>query len=259
MLFMKQSHQWQKVIYPNQSGINLTGLLYKKPVAAGTVIVVCHGFAGSKEGGGRAVAMAEEMGRLGYSTLLFDFTGCGESEGDFAGISLTRHIGDVKSSVDFCRGLGFERVITLGRSFGGTAALCLGRYGGRIAGVCTWAAPGAVQEVFARYRKQAAKTASDLFPISEEEGAPNISKGFFADLDRHDVYGQAALIAPEPLLVIHGEQDQTVPVGNAQAIFDAAGEPKEIKIIRGADHQFTGRYQPVWETFFGWLLQKFPV
>lgn len=254
-----ESFSWKTVTYPNGGGLNLTGLLYTKPVINGTIIVVCHGFTGGKEGGGRAIAMAEEMGPLGYSTLLFDFSGSGESKGDFADISLTRHIGDIRSSVDFCLRLGFEQVITVGRSFGGTAALCLGRYDNRVAGVCTWAAPGAVQRVFSRYRERAEKVAGELFSISDEEGALKIKKSFFTDLDQYDVFSCSARIAPAPLLIVHGEQDQTVPVDNAQAIYSAAGEPKKIEIIPGGDHQFTGRYQAVWSVFFTWLQDQFPI
>lgn len=255
---MEQPFTWKKVNYPNKNGLNLSGLLYTGPVA-GTIIIVCHGFTGSKEGGGRAIAMAEEIGLLGYSTLLFDFSGCGESEGDFADISLTRHIGDIQCSVNFCRGLGFKQVITVGRSFGGTAAICLGRFDGSVAGVCAWAAPGAVQEVFSKYRERVAKVEGDFVPLTEDEGSAKINKGFFVDLDRHDVLSKAALIAPAPLLIIHGDRDQTVPVGNAQAIYDAACEPKRIKIIHNADHQFTGQHQVVWENFFEWLQDKFPI
>ena len=136
---LKSSANWEKVSYLNPKGLRLTGLLYSSR-KKGDVLIVCHGFTGSKEGGGRALEMAEELGKRGYATLLFDFSGNGESEGDFADISLTGQINDLKSSVDFCLGLGFERIIVSGRSFGGLPPLL--RRGGQACGrVCTWAAP----------------------------------------------------------------------------------------------------------------------
>jgi len=257
LLSLVHSFTWKKVIYPNEIGLNLSGLLYTGP-ATDTVVIVCHGFTGSKEGGGRAIAMAEEMGLRGYATLLFDFSGCGESEGNFADISLTGHITDIKCSIDFCHGLGFNRVITMGRSFGGTAAICLGRANSSVAGVCTWAAPGNLKGVFSAYRARAMEIEGDLVPLSDGEGV-YIKKQFFTDLDRYDVFGLAALIAPSPLLIIHGEDDQVVPVEDARSIFNAAGEPKKIQIIPGADHQFTGRHHEVWEVVFSWLTENFPV
>ncbi|MCL6635056.1 MAG: alpha/beta hydrolase [Peptococcaceae bacterium] len=248
---------WQRVTYPNGRGLKLAGLMHAGP-EKDAVVVVCHGFTGSKEGGGRAVAMAEELGRLGYAALLFDFSGCGESEGDFADISLSGHIGDIRSSIDFCLKLGFRRVVTAGRSFGGTAALCQGGSDPRVGGVCTWAAPADLAGVFSGFRNRAMESGGDLVPLSGEAGTVHIRKSFFSDLERHDVPRQAALLAPRPLLVVHGSADSVVPVENAQAIYGAAGRPKELRIIPGADHQFTGRHREAWEALFQWLKENFP-
>ena len=43
-------------------------------------------------------------------------------------------------------------------------------------------------------------------------------------------------IAPCPILLIHGDQDPTVPVANSQALYQAAGEPKELYIVKNAAH-----------------------
>ena len=254
------SYRWERVQYPNSAGLRLSGLLYSnKP--AGTVIVVCHGFTGSKEGGGRALIMAEELGAMGYATLLFDFSGCGESEGDFADVTLTRHIGDVGTTVAYCRELGFERILTLGRSFGGTAAICLGRAGGEVSGVCTWAAPGDLQALFTRLRVQIKDNTNsyDLLKLSEDEETLRIKKGFLLDLDNYNVFDRAGLITPCPLMIIHSAMDEVVQEKNARLIYQSAGEPKEIAIINGGDHQFTGVYEEVWQRYYDWLAKYFPL
>ena len=246
----------KKIRYPNSSGLMLSGLLYSAQ-PAGTIIVVCHGFTGSKEGGGRAVTMAEELGARGYATLLFDFSGCGESEGEFADVTLTRHIGDLRTSVAYCRNMGFQRILTLGRSFGGTAALCLGRAGGEVSGVCTWAAPGDLRELFMRLRIQLTDNAYDLLKLSEEEDTLLIKKEFLSDLDNYDVCDRVRLISPSPLLVVHGAEDEVVPKNNAETIYQSAGNPKKIEIIAEGDHQFTGCYEKVWKIYFDWLTEHF--
>ncbi|BAF59691.1 MAG: alpha/beta hydrolase [Pelotomaculum sp.] len=251
------SLKWEKVNYSNERGLKLAGLLCSVP-GAGTVVIVCHGFTGSKEGGGRAVDMAEKLGKLGYASLLFDFSGCGESEGDFTGVSLTGHVGDIKSSVDFCLSLGFRRVITVGRSFGGTAAICHGGLDRRVGGVCTWAAPAFPAKLFDSFRNNTLKSEEGLVPLTGEGGTVFLKEGFFADLRSYNVPVSASMISPRPLLIINGSNDVVVPVENAQAIFNAAGEPKEIRIIEGADHQFTGRHKDVWEIMFKWLEKNFP-
>ena len=253
------AYNWQKIVYPNSTNLGLSALLYSPKPAAGTVIIVCHGFTGSKEGGGRALTMAEELGSRGYSTLLFDFSGCGESEGEFADLTLTRHIDDLKTSVVYCRNLGFQRILTMGRSFGGTTAICLGRAGGEVAGVCTWAAPGALGDLFVPLRRQSADPSYALLKLEDEDDALQIKKSFLTDLDNYDVFGRAGQISPSPFLIIHGVKDEVVPEKNARLIYQSAGEPKRLALIKDGDHQFTGCHQEVWKKYFAWLAEFFPV
>ncbi len=249
---------WKKLSYPNSRGFKLAGLLHTGPDLE-TIVIVCHGFVGSKEGGGKALTMSEELGRRGYATLLFDFCGCGESEGDFHDISLTNHIGDIKSTVDFCLGAGFTRVITTGRSFGGTAALCHGAVDNRVAGVSTWAAPAEPVRLFSGFLEKAGEVKHDLLPLGGHDSAVYVKRSFFHDLVRYDVAENAALIAPRPLQVVHGSDDNVVPVRNAEIIFNTAGQPKAKHLITGADHQFTEHYRQAWGAFFKWLEEYFPV
>lgn len=249
---------WNKLSYANSRGLKLAGLLHTGP-DLGTVVIVCHGFTGSKEGGGKALTMSEELGRLGYAALLFDFCGCGESEGDFSDISLTGHIDAIKSSVDFCLGAGFTRVITTGRSFGGTAALCHVAIDERVAGVSAWAAPAEPARLFSGFLEKEGEDKHELVPLSGQDGTVFVNRNFFNDLDKYDVAGKTALIAPRPLQVVHGCDDNVVPVRNADIIFNAAGQPKAKHLIPGADHQFTGHHRQAWEAFFTWLEEYFPV
>jgi uncharacterized protein len=251
-------YEWKKSTFLNDRGLNLAGLMYAGS-DPGTVVIVCHGFTGSKEGGGKALIMAEELGKQGYSTLLFDFSGCGESEGSFFDISLSGHINDIKCSVDYCFDLGFKFIITIGRSFGGTAVLCQGGYDQRVAGVSCWSAPAYPFKLFSERLKDNTAAENDFVQMSGQGGTVLVKKSFFEDIKSHDVTGCASLISPRPLLVVHGEADDTVPLLNANDIYKTAGEPKSIKIISGADHQFTGHYHEVWGTFFNWLEKYFPV
>jgi putative redox protein len=255
---LSASHAWRKFTFQNDRKLTLAGLIYTGS-EPGTVVVVCHGFTGSKEGGGRALTMAEELGRLGYSTFLFDFSGCGESEGHFSDISLSNHINDVKCAVDFCHAFGFKSIITMGRSFGGAAVLCHGGTEKKVAGVSSWSAPADPSNHFSGYLNGTAPHERDLVPLTGQGGAVFVKKSFFDDLSRHDVIDRVSLLSPRPLLVVHGEDDSVVPLAAAKIILAAAGEPKALKIIPGADHQYTGHYQEVWKTFFSWLRSHFPV
>ena len=248
---------WEKISYPNKQGLKLAGLLYSGP-ARGTLVVVCHGFTGSKEGGGRAVAMAEEMGKKGYASLLFDFSGCGESEGVFADITLTGHIEDLAGAIAYGLESGFQQFITLGRSFGGTTVLCHAALDKRVAGICTWAAPAEPSKLFNDFREQENAKKDSLMPLTDHSGTVMVREKFFTDLEQHDPAHSAAMIAPRPLLAVHGQSDAVVPVANARKIYSSAGFPKELKIIPQADHQFTRHYHEAWQITLDWLAKHFP-
>lgn len=255
---MVNNYKWEKISYLNDRNLLLTGLMHTGP-GASKVVIVCHGFSGSKEGGGRALDMAEEIGRMGYATLLFDFSGCGESQGEFADISLSGQVNDLSCSVDFCLKAGFEEVITVGRSFGAATVICHGGTDRRVSGVSAWATTEDLAGVFSSFIDTSVNCDGNMAPLTGERGTVYIKKSFFYDLEKFSVAGLAALLAPRPLQLIHGSGDTVVPPGNSTTVYNAAGEPKEIWFIPDADHQFTGRHRDVWDLFFPWLKKHFPV
>ncbi len=254
---------WHKFTVPNKQGLSLSALLYDgdyrknfriNESRADTVIVVSHGFTGSKEGSGRAITMAEELSGLGFSTLLFDFSGCGESEGSWEDISLSGQTTDLGAIVDWCREKGFKRIVLTGRSFGGTTVLNYAARDEGINAVCTWAAvarPGALFEK--RIGKTYLKKSQELVAIKGEEGVRYLKRKFFDDLRKHDLQQSSAALSPRSFLIIHGSADQSVPVEEAELLYKAAKEPKKLVIIEGADHRFTDHLEQVWNNFFDWL------
>jgi len=277
---------WKKIFVLNKRGQRLVGLLRLSNTKAGIasninlgeskfektavkeyssaaennpVIIVCHGFTGSKEGNGEALKMADELGRLGYNTLLFDFAGCGESEGMWEDITLSSHMEDLGSIVDWCEKQGFSKFILTGRSFGGTTVLCYTARDPRISGACTWAAVARTTELFSQFTDDPLDgPGDDRVAIAGEEGIIYLKREFFQDLKRHDIVKCTAAIAPRNLLVIHGTRDELVPPEDAELIYNAAKEPKDLIFIEGADHQFSNHTRKVWDVFFNWLQKNFP-
>lgn len=245
--------KWQKITFKNTRGLRLAGLLHAPAGMTGPVVVVCHGFTGGKEGGGRALAMGEKLGARGYNVFLFDFSGNGESEGLFENITLTGQIDDLHCAVNWCTGKGMGPVFTLGRSFGGSTVICHAAGDPRVAGVCTWAAPARLKELFTQFADGPVDEEGDLYALAGNEGIAYLRRAFFTDLERYDIPNLAGQIAPRPLLVIQGESDDVVPPGDAGLIFNGAGEPKQLVYVPGADHQFSAHYRQVWNIFFNWL------
>ncbi|MGB9802930.1 alpha/beta hydrolase [Desulfofundulus sp.] len=249
---------WQKVTFTNSRRLTLAGLLYGSPRETGDIVIHCHGFTGGKEGGGKALELGTELGRRGWSTLLFDFAGNGESEGDFSDLTLSGQVDDLTCAVDWLFQQGYKRVVTVGRSFGGSTVICQGARDPRVAGVCTWAAPARLLELFSSFTDEPVDgRQEEMITMAGEGGLIYLKKGFFHDLKLYDIPADAARLTPRPLLIIHGTQDSVVPPDDARLIFNAAGEPRELIWIKEGDHQFTRHYHQVWNILFEWLDRHF--
>jgi putative redox protein len=248
----------RRVFFKNKEGKNLAGLLFAGAAGRKPAVIVCHGFTGTKEGKGKAVRMAELIEKNNFAVLLFDFAGCGESEGKFEDLTLSGHVDDLTCAVDFCLENGFDPVITSGRSFGGVTSICHAAVDSRTRGVCTWAAPASLTKLFMGLTDEdLPEDENAIITMEGAEGLINLKKAFFTDLLRHDVPRCSSLISPRPLLVVQGTRDAAVPPAEASIIYEAARQPKEILFIEGADHQFSAHYDKVWEIFLNWLKTNF--
>ena len=252
----------QDIKITNRRGLKLAALLFRAEGSCehggstAPLVIVCHGFTGGKEGGGGALAMAGELAGLGFDTLLFDFTGCGGSGGDWEEITLSRQIDDLGAVVDWARAAGYGRIILNGRSFGGATVLAHAAADRGIAAVCTWAAVARPLRLFSSLavkQPDLSGPAGERIDLDDGTGAVRLPLGFFHDLQRHDLPGCAARLSPRPLLLIHGSADELVPLADAQLLFDAAGDPKKLVLVENADHRFTHHRRQVWDIFFNWL------
>ncbi len=265
---------WRQAVIRNRQGLNLAALLRTaEPAAAGEVtpaerpvlkpplVIVGHGFTGSKEGGGGALAMADELAGRGFDALLFDCTGCGESEGLWEEITLSRQVEDLAAVVGWARMGEYRRIILNGRSFGGATVLAYAAADPRITAVCTWAAVARPLRLFGGSAVEEftpGGPAEKKITLNDGSGSLCLQGRFFQDLQRYNLPGCAAGISPRPLLLIHGTADEVVPVDEARLLFEAADEPKQLALIEGADHRFSDHAAGVWKIFFNWLQQWFP-
>ncbi|HHW40319.1 MAG TPA: alpha/beta fold hydrolase [Syntrophomonadaceae bacterium] len=224
------------------------------------VVVVCHGFLGTRRGGGRAVVLGERLAAAGYGVLRFDFAGSGESEGDFASATLTKNAADLQAALDFLTGMGYRKFIALGRSFGGNAVLVGAARDRRIQGVCLWSTPvdmAAVLRVI---------LGEDLYQAMLQGNAVTFDDGyrtytkkadFLQDLGNYRMQELAAALSPRPVLIVHGEADELVPVENARLLFRAAGEPRELFLIPGGNHHLSEHQHQAVAATLGWLQRHF--
>lgn len=106
-------------------------------------VLMCHGLAGHKTGKYRVyVHLAKKLAEAGIASLRIDFRGSGDSEGDFADMTLDGEVSDALKGLEFLQKdshLDHSRIGLFGRSVGGIVALMTARRHGGIKSLGTWA------------------------------------------------------------------------------------------------------------------------
>lgn len=211
-------------------------------------VVIFHGFTGTKVEPHRIfVKMAERLAAMGIVALRFDFRGSGDSEGNFEDMTFGGEVSDALVALDYMlenEGVDPERLGVLGLSMGGAVAACVTGRSGKVRSTALWAAVADMNLL----RHIAAGITRELGDIEYYDRAGNlVGRAFIEGLDGFEPYTEVA-DGKTPVLVLHGDQDPTVPVEHAykfQASLSKAGNPHKLHIVQGADHTFNSH---PWET-----------
>ena len=186
--------------------------------------------------------VAERLTAHGIGVLSFDFTGLGESEGEFAGTTFSSTVADLVYAAQHLADHHGAPQLLIGHSLGGAAVLAAAGQVPGVRALVTIGAPADPDHV------------THLFTGREElirrDGEAEVSIGgrpfcirrqFLDDLDSHGTMRDRIAALGRPLLVFHSPQDQTVGIEQARAIYEAARHPKSFVSLDGADHLLTRR------------------
>lgn len=204
-------------------GKKIAGILHLPDCASPPCVIASHGLLSSKDSE-KYILLGEMISREGIAMLRFDFRGVGESEGSERDNTISKKLIDLQSAIDFIHsypGLT-NRIGLVGSSLGGFLSLIQASKDQTISAVVVWATPLRMDDL--RYRKQ-----NKDYPLPPDE--------FFRDLPKHKLL--LFLHKISNCLIIHGGNDELVPVEQPLEIFHHLNLPKEIHIIGGADHRLT--------------------
>ncbi|MEO1642125.1 MAG: bifunctional alpha/beta hydrolase/OsmC family protein [Pseudomonadota bacterium] len=230
----------EKVTFQNSSGLSLSGVLETPHGEVRGWAVFAHCFTCSKTGLA-ASRIARYLTDHGIGVLRFDFTGLGESDGDFSGTGFSTNVQDL---VDATRWMETQlRPVTLmiGHSLGGAASVVAARQLPDLKAVATVGAPSDAEHVIDQFGTDV----PEIEARGEKEvllaGRPFVVRKSFIEDVRGARVSEAAAGLKKPLLVMHSPIDQTVSIENATGLFLAAKHPKSFVSLDKADHLLTGR------------------
>lgn len=172
----------------------------------------------------------------GLGVLRFDFTGVGESGGEFAATTFSSNLEDVRAAIRYMITAGRPPGLLVGHSLGGAAVLAAGGEFPQVRAVATIAAPSET----GHFKAKLLAAVPELAWQEEAEitlgGRPfRLRRQLVEDLDQHPLPARLASLA-KPLLVLHSPADRTVPWGEAERIMAAAAQPKSLISLDQADH-----------------------
>ena len=247
----------QRVEFANAQGETLAGILDLPETGADHFALFAHCFTCGKNLK-TASNISRALTAAGIAVLRFDFTGLGESEGDFSYSNFSSNVSDLIAAAGFLKDSYEAPVLLIGHSLGGTAVLEAAAEITSAKAIATLGSPADPEHV------------SHLFTNSRDElerngvaevdlgGRPfKMRKQFLDDLQQHDLPAEIGGLR-KALMVMHSPIDRTVEIDQASLLFQAAKHPKSFTSLDNADHlltrtedsQYAGQVLAAWASRF---------
>lgn len=248
---------FQKVTFTNREGEELVGRL-ELPIdrRPHNFVVFAHCFTCTKN----LIAIrniARELVREGFGVLRFDFTGLGESEGEFENTNFSGNVDDLIDAANYLKEEYAAPTLIIGHSLGGSAAIFAAEQIPSVKAVAVINSPSDPEHV-----KNLVK--DDIETIKKNGKARvniggrdfTLKKQFLDDIKNHPLTEVVANFR-KSLLILHSPQDRIVGIENAKDLFIAAWHPKSYISLDGMDHMLSGQENShyVGKVITGWAMR----
>lgn len=229
----------QRLTFEGATGAQLSGRLEmpigERPIA---YALFAHCFTCSKNYKA-VVNISRALARSGVAVLRFDFTGLGESEGEFSETTFSSNIEDLVAAAEFLAAEREAPAILIGHSLGGAAVI---RAAGRlpsVEAVVTINSPADPEQVKRHLKSSLEEIEETGHAVVSLASRPfTIKREFLEDVSRQNM--TSALEELEAaLMVFHSPDDEIVDFENAERIFATARSSKNFVSLQGADHLLT--------------------
>jgi len=224
--------------FRNTAGQTLSGRL-ELPVATPRAFVVfAHCFTCTSKVKA-ATRISRALCDLGMAVLRFDFTGLGDSEGDFANTDFSSNVADLVAAARSLEQTHDAPQLLIGHSLGGAAVLMAAERLPAVKAVATIGAPSDPAHVTHLLSQHLDRIEEHGEATIQLGGRPfTIKRQFIEDLQSQSLAQRVGQLG-RPLLIFHAPGDQIVGIDNAREIFEAARHPKSFVSLDDADHLVT--------------------
>ncbi|WP_425237545.1 alpha/beta fold hydrolase [Ulvibacterium sp.] len=244
----------QKVTFQNKKGQTLVGRL-ELPVDRHphNFALFAHCFTCNKN-----LLAVRNIGKAltsnGFGVLRFDFTGLGESDGDFSDTNFSGNVADLVAASDFLARQYQAPSLLIGHSLGGAAVIFAAAEISSVKAIATIGAPSNPTHVKHLLKSNLEEIKSNGKAVVNLSGRDfTIKKQFLDDLNTKSLPETVKKLR-KPLLLLHSPQDDTVGIKNAEEIYVAAHHPKSFVSLDGADHLLSNKTDSLYvgKVISGW-------
>lgn len=245
---------FEKINFKNASGYELSGRL-ELPAdrLPHNYAVFAHCFTCSKNFSATK-NITRAMTSAGFGVLRFDFTGLGDSDGDFADTNFSGNVDDLLAAIDYLKEHYKAPTLLLGHSLGGAAVIYASAKADSIKAVATIGAPSDTKHVKHLFGDQLNAIVENGEATVQLSGRSfKIKEQLLNDLNEQKVTSTLKALR-KPILIMHSPQDHTVSITHAEKLYHAAVHPKSFVSLDGADHLLMNKADSkyVGEVIAGW-------
>lgn len=209
------------------------------------IAVLGHGVTGNKDRP-FVVALAEGLAAAGIHALRFSFAGNGASEGRFADATISKEVADLGAVLDALDGYS---VCYVGHSMGGAVGVLRASRDKRI---CLLVSLAGMVHTRAFAEREFGEEVPDEGCMWDDPDCP-LSQAYMDDMAQIDTVVERGAEIAMPWLLVHGSEDDVVPMADSHDILAQASDNAELVVIDGADHVFSEHAQAMVEKVVGWL------
>jgi putative redox protein len=228
----------KQIRFANHRREKLAGTLHVPVESSPYGIILGHCFTCSRHTS-ILQSICRELEDRRFMVLRFDFSGNGQSEGSFPDSTISKQIIEMNTAADFLMDKGISWIGLAGHSVGGTVALLAAPRIDAARAVCTLAATASLPDkaqFLADSERQQLEISKSVHFTSRGRSL-ELTVDFFQDASQYTLADTLPSLS-QPLLIVHGDGDEIVPVEEAHRLRAFRPARTELAIVSGADHMF---------------------
>mgnify|MGYP001281786849 CR=1 FL=1 len=233
----------------NSAGERLDYSFHEGSADSRDIVVIGHGVTGNKDRP-FVVSLAEGLSSVGINALRFSFAGNGDSGGRFVDATISKEVEDLGSVLEMLQGY---RVAYVGHSMGGAVGVLRASRDKHI-GLLVSLAGMVHTQAFAD------REFGDVQPgngfMWEDEDCP-LSQQYIDDMAQIDSVVEIGAKIAVPWLLVHGSQDDVVPLQDTSDIIARAALGADLVVLDGANHVFSDHSDQMVQVVVEWMQRQF--